>query len=105
MITIAALAKVVGVLFAMLYFGMILLPDDAYFLVVGCLTALAGMAMLFFAPPYAFVLLPIGVGLIAFGFRTRRRIERELQEEAERSSHGVARVNRLYIRTDDQDQE
>lgn len=103
MFTIFALAKIIAVPFTMLFFGMILLPDDTYFLVVGTVTILGGFVMLFFSPRSAAVLLAVGAGLIALGFRTRRRIERDLEMEAEQASRAVARVNRLYLPPNDRD--
>lgn len=103
MFTIFALAKILGIPFGLLFFGMIMLPDDIYFVVVGGITALIGIAMLFYSPMSALVLIPTGVALIAFGVRTQRRAEQELLEAAERTSASVARMNKLYIRPDDDD--
>lgn len=100
MITLFAFAKIIGIPLAMLFFGMILLPDETYFLVIGGLTALAGIAMLFFSPPSALVLIPTGALIVAFGFGVQRRNERRLLREAEQTARSVARVNKLYIPPD-----
>ena len=101
MFTVFAFRKIAGVPLAMLFFGMILLPDATYFLVVGCVTTLVGLVMLFFSPPSALVLLPVGALIIAFGVRTQRRIERDLQEGAEQTSRNVARTNDFYLPRND----
>ncbi|UCC29039.1 MAG: hypothetical protein JSU86_12635 [Phycisphaerales bacterium] len=103
MFSLLAVAKVLAVVFALLLFGMMLMPTHTLFLVVGGLSGLVGLVMLFFSPTTGLILIPTGGVMIAIGvgLRKRRQCERaESAKAAEETAHRTSRMMDAYIPSD-----
>lgn len=101
MFTITAAAKVLGVVFALILFGVALVPTEILFTVVGGLSVLAGLASLVIEPRYALILLPLGAGMLTVGLRLQRKLAREQQEEAENATRRVSGLMDVHIPRDE----
>jgi uncharacterized membrane protein len=86
--------KVLALLFALLLIGLALLPTRTLFFLMGGLTLLVGLAMLFSSLVWGIILILLGVGMIRIAVRLRAR------QEAEAAAAGEETARRLHHHMD-----
>ncbi|GAG20742.1 unnamed protein product [marine sediment metagenome] len=99
-----SIVKILIAVCTLLLIGMMLIPAHALFLVVGGLTGLAGLVLLFFSPTIGLILIPTGGVMFAIGVGLRRRLERERTDDAEAARETSRRTSRMmdpYIPSDE----
>jgi hypothetical protein len=95
MFVLYSLLKLLAVPIALILIGLVFLPADALYLLVGALTALAGLIVLFYSLKYGLTLLIAGGLLFAVGTALRKRIIRERLAAAEAVTEAARRASRV----------
>ncbi|MCG3130172.1 MAG: hypothetical protein FLDDKLPJ_00921 [Phycisphaerae bacterium] len=81
--------------------GLIFLPLQTLLMMVGGLTVVSGVVLLFFAPAYSVLAFLSGAVMLIAGIRMQRRQDDREAAQIESDARSYARRNELWVERDD----
>lgn len=93
--------KLVGIVVAFVVVGVLLMPTEVLFAVVGSLTLVGGIVVCFKSLMEGIIMIVLGGAMIGFAIYHSRRLERELHESAEETAKSIQRSSQVYFPPED----